>query len=396
MTTLQVTRAVRLPDPLRLARHEKAPELGPRILFFSGGTALRETSRRLIRYTHNSIHLITPFDSGGSSAKLRRAFRMLAVGDLRNRLMALADQTVRGQPEIFDLFAYRYPEDETQEALRERLHRMVVGQDRRIRAVPDPMRKIIRSYLRFFEERMPPSFDLRGANVGNLILCGGYLSQNRHIDPVIFLFSRLVEVRGVVRPTTSAPLHLAAELEDGSVVVGQHRLTGKEVPPLPSPIRRLFLTRRLREPEPAVPELRAKVEALMERADLICYPMGSFYTSLLPNLMVRGVGRAVARRSVPKVYIPNTGQDPEMRGLRLPEAVRTLVNTLRESGGDQASTSELLGYVLVDEDSETLTSSDLEQVRAQGVEVIRARLCTARSAPLVDAQNLVELLVSLA
>jgi CofD-related protein of GAK system len=243
---------------------------------------------------------------------------------------------------------------------------------------------------------MPPSFDLAGANVGNLILCGGYLSQNRHIDPVVFLFSRLVEVRGVVRPTTSEPLHLAAELEDGSLVVGQHRLTGKEVPPLHSPIRRLFLTRRIREPAPVVPELRAKVEALVKRADLICYPMGSFYTSLLPNLKVRGVGRAVAQRGVPKVYIPNTSQDPEMRGLRLPDAVRILVNTLRESGDEQASTSELLNYVLVDEDPKEITARDLEQVREQGVEVIRAPLCTARSAPLLDPQHLVEILVSLA
>ena len=45
----------------------------PRILFFSGGTALRETSRKLVRHTRNSIHLVTPFDSGGSSAVIRQA-----------------------------------------------------------------------------------------------------------------------------------------------------------------------------------------------------------------------------------------------------------------------------------------------------------------------------------
>ncbi|MFW5958104.1 MAG: GAK system CofD-like protein, partial [Desulfosalsimonas sp.] len=74
----EINRTARLPDPVRLARYEKLPDLGPRLLFFSGGTALRELSAQLIGYTHNSIHIITPFDSGGSSAELRRVFHMPA------------------------------------------------------------------------------------------------------------------------------------------------------------------------------------------------------------------------------------------------------------------------------------------------------------------------------
>ncbi|MFW5836578.1 MAG: 2-phospho-L-lactate transferase CofD family protein, partial [Desulfovibrionaceae bacterium] len=105
----RLTREATIPDPMRLARYERIPELGPRILFFSGGTALRELSREIIRYTHNTIHLITPFDSGGSSAKLREAFHMPAVGDIRNRLMALADTSLTGNPAIFNFFAHRFP-----------------------------------------------------------------------------------------------------------------------------------------------------------------------------------------------------------------------------------------------------------------------------------------------
>jgi 2-phospho-L-lactate transferase/gluconeogenesis factor (CofD/UPF0052 family) len=151
---------------------------------------------------------------------------------------------------------------------------MVDGRDPMVAAIDDPMRKLIRSHLRYFLEQMPEGFDLRGANIGNLILAGGDLNNNRHIDPVVYLFARLVEVRGVVRPVTSAYLHLAAELENGEVVVGQHRLTGKEFPPIASPIRRLFLTRTVRRPEPCRPELREKVRALIRQADLICFPMG--------------------------------------------------------------------------------------------------------------------------
>ena len=84
------------------------PALGPRLVFFTGGTALRDLSRQLTSYTHNSVHLITPFDSGGSSAALRRAFAMPAVGDIRNRLLALADSDLVPRS-VLDFCARRLP-----------------------------------------------------------------------------------------------------------------------------------------------------------------------------------------------------------------------------------------------------------------------------------------------
>ena len=61
------------------------PALGPRLVFFTGGTALRGLSRSLTRYTHNSVHLVTPFDSGGSSE-----------AELLAELLQLAQENVRG------------------------------------------------------------------------------------------------------------------------------------------------------------------------------------------------------------------------------------------------------------------------------------------------------------
>jgi len=81
----QITRIPTVPDELRVSRSLRAPELGPRILFLSGGSALRPLCRVLKQYTHNSEHLITAFDSGGSSAQLRRAFGMPAIGAPANQ-----------------------------------------------------------------------------------------------------------------------------------------------------------------------------------------------------------------------------------------------------------------------------------------------------------------------
>ena len=92
MAKIRVARTVEIPDALRISRYRKIPDLGPRSLFFSGGSALNGLCKTLKGYTHNSIHLVTPFDSGCSSAEFRRAFDMPSIGDLRSRLMALADE----------------------------------------------------------------------------------------------------------------------------------------------------------------------------------------------------------------------------------------------------------------------------------------------------------------
>ena len=152
-STLQ--RAITIPDEFRVTRSRRVPELGPKVLFFSGGSALRKIARALKGYTHNSIHLITPFDSGGSSATLREAFGMPSVGDLRNRLMALADETARGNPQIYALFSHRFPHDDDPLELGRRLQRMVEGTDPLVEAVPGPLRQLVRTHLRRFAEKMP-------------------------------------------------------------------------------------------------------------------------------------------------------------------------------------------------------------------------------------------------
>jgi len=186
---ITISRAITIPDLRKIALFEKAPELGPEILFFSGGSALAGLSRALIDYTYNSIHIVTPFDSGGSSAELRKAFDMLAVGDLRNRLMALADQSVQGNPAVYKLFSHRLPRGMEEQELIDLLDSMIDGFHPLVSSITDPMRKIIRNHLGYFRQEAPDGFDLRGASVGNLILTGGYINNDRHIDPVIFLFS---------------------------------------------------------------------------------------------------------------------------------------------------------------------------------------------------------------
>lgn len=396
MTRVQVCKTVSVPDRMRLARYARAPELGPKVLFFSGGTALKRVSRALKSYTHNSIHLITPFDSGGSSASLRAAFRMPSVGDLRNRLMALADETVQGNPEIYDLFKTRFPAAAEPAALREELESMIRGRHPLVAGIPDPMRKIIRNHLRYFLDRMPADFDLCAASIGNLILTGGYLMNGHHLDPVVFLFSKLVEVRGVVRPIVGANLHLVAELEDGTRVCGQHRLTGKEHPPIASPVTDLYLSSVLGRAEPQKVAIREKTRKLIAEAELICYPPGSFYSSLIANFLPRGVGHAIAQNESPKVYVPNSGVDPEQFGMTLDRAVMTLLKFLHRTTPRAAPTERLLNFMLVDMKRGAYPSPvSIKAIERMGVRVVDLDLVSDESAPYYDPRKLAEALLSL-
>jgi len=377
-----------------LAGSGAAPQRGPRILFFSGGTALRELSRELVRYTHNSVHLVTPFDSGGSSAKLREAFGMPAVGDLRNRLMALADRTAH--PRVYDLFAYRLPKDLGAVELLERLCAMREGRDPLVAAVPEGMRRIICEHLGFFWEAMRGTdFDLRGASVGNLVLAGGFLRAGREIDPVLELFSGLVKARGVVWPVSTKDLTLVAELEDGTLLAGQHLVTGKECGPIRQPVRRVYLSRSQRDTREATVEAQGRVRELIGSADLICYPMGSFYSSVVANVLVKGVGDAIARAKCGKVFVPNPAGDPEQLGMSLGESVRVLLEYLRASCVTPRPVEALLDAVLVDRRCPYPQPLGLDEVEALGVKVIETDLGYAQNDASFDGRALARVLVSM-
>ena len=396
MNAIHVTRAIQMPDRLRSGRYQKAPELGPQVLFFSGGTALNGVSQVLKSYSYNSIHMVTPFDSGGSSAVLRNAFKMPSIGDLRSRLMALADETFTGHPDVYALFTHRFKKDTENPELLAQLDAMCAGKDPLVRAIPNPIRRLIRTQLGYFREAMPASFDLRGASIGNLILTGGYLNNHQHLDPIIYLFSKLVGVRGTVRAIVNDNLHLGADLEDGSRIIGQHMLTGKEQAPLTSPVKQLFLSADAKKFLPARARLRKKNRKLITNADIICYPPGSFYSSLIANLLPDGVGKAIASNDNPKVYIPNLGRDPEQIGMTMDSSIQTLLRYLRADAGLKQETGQLLNFVLFDSrvDSQ-LNSVSMDLLDELGIQLIDTELVSQHDVSLYNPELLVSALLSL-
>lgn len=394
--SVTITRTVTIPDPIKVAQCRRLPEYGPRILFLSGGSALKDLSMVIKHYTHNSIHLITPFDSGGSSAEIRRAFDMLSVGDLRNRLMALSDDSPLGSHEIINLFSHRLSRHETLLAHAE-FAEILSGSHPLCRAVSLPMRSILTSHLRWFAQRMPEDFDLCGASIGNLIITGCYLEHNRDVVTAIYLIWKLLGVKGKVRPMTGANVHLRARYEDGTEEVGQHLLGKHKKIGMHGRLVQIDLVDSLEQSfdstTPRQPTRTCHIDSisaeLLASADVLCYAIGSFFGSVLANLLPFGVGREIVQRQCPKIYIPNAGVDPEMYGYSLSTCLEQIIGMVRndvrldqDNLGD-ISVDQIVNFVLVDTaNCEYCVNIDREEIVSKfGGAVVVLDVCLVSNSP---------------
>jgi CofD-related protein of GAK system len=371
------------------------PVSGPALLFFSGGTALRNLSRQLVKVSHRSLHVITPFDDGGSSAELRRHFRMLPPGDLRNRMLALADFERPGVRDTYTLLNTRLDRQANPGSLLRVLEEIVAGHHPRTRMLPRERKAPLLRGLGRFLESMPAGFDLRGASVGNLVFTGFYLDHDRDLEGTLAGFGELLSVRGTVHPAADCDLELAAELLDGRVIHSQRGITGREGETIGSPVNRIWtadpLSGQAVSPPPAAP----RVLSMIAGADLLVYPYGSFWTSLVASLLPAGIVPALLKTGRPKVWVPSTYEDPELPGIRLEESLDRLLQVLGVEPGSTGA-SRVLDAVIVDPRNGRYTGGlSSRALKARHVRVIEAELVSPESSPAIDPARLLPLLLQL-
>ncbi|MEA3459520.1 MAG: gluconeogenesis factor YvcK family protein [Chloroflexota bacterium] len=216
---------------------------GPKVVAIGGGHGLSILLRGLKEHTANITAIVTVADDGGSSGRLRRQLGVLPPGDLRNCIAALADD----------------------EALTTQL----------------------------FQYRFTKGFDLNGHSFGNLFIAA-MAEVAGSFERAILESSRVLAVQGRILPSTLQNVTLCAELhQDGGSVEGE-----SQIPKSRLPIERVFLKpQRVR----AYPEV---LRAILD-ADLIVAGPGSLYTSILPNLLVPEIIKAIRSSRALKVYICN-------------------------------------------------------------------------------------------
>ncbi len=279
---VRVVRAVT--EPLRAA-HEEQPLVeviyqkrflarGPRIVAIGGGTGLSAFLRGMKEHTSNLTAIVTVADDGGSSGALRTDLGIPPVGDIRNCIAALAD----AEPLMRDLLGYRFP----------------AGQ-------PDDL---------------PPADTvpggLGGHAIGNLLIAALTAVQGGDFEEGVRRMNRVLAVRGQVLPVSPTPITLHARTTNGVVVSGQSNVMRT------AGIERVWITPA--DVAPATDALAAIAEA-----DVIVLGPGSLFTSLLPALLVPGIGAAVAAASAVRVYICNVAtQAGETAGYDLADHVDAL------------------------------------------------------------------------
>jgi uncharacterized cofD-like protein len=146
--------------------------------------------------------------------------------------------------------------------------------------------------------------ELAGHSLGNLILVALQDLAAGDVVEGIDRLARLLDVAGQVLPCTTTPVNLHARAADGAVA-------GQAVVTTTARLEQVWL-------EPAAPAATAASVAAIRRADLLVLGPGSLYTSVLPNLLVPGIARAVAAARCPTVLVANLCEQPgETEGMSL-------------------------------------------------------------------------------
>jgi uncharacterized cofD-like protein len=282
--------------------------------------------------------IVTVTDEGGSSGRLRRDFRILPPGDIRNCLVALAED----EQLLTQIFKYRFAS----------------------------------------------GHGLRGHSLGNLFLAA--LTHLTHdFAKAVRLSSEVLATRGEIFPATLSDVHLKATRVDGEVLHGERSITKTRVP-----IQRLHIVPSRCRPLPEA------LEAI-RRADLITLGPGSLYTSLVPNLLVQGISREIAHSPAVKVLVGNLMTQPgESRAYSAADHVRAINQHARHNLFDYMvlNTQPLSRPLLARYAAEHAepVELDLDAVRKLGVKPFCTDLLVEDHVARHDPRRLAQVLLSLA
>jgi uncharacterized cofD-like protein len=276
--------------------------------------------------------IVTVTDDGGSSGRLREDLKMLPPGDVRNCMVALSED----EHLLAKLFQYRFSQG-----------------------------------------------DLDGHSFGNL-----FVAALSHITgdfaQAVQMSSQILATRGRIYPATNVDVTLSASMDDGSTVHGETNITAS-----PHRILELHLSPADAEPLPGTLEAIAN-------ADLITLGPGSLYTSLITNLLVRGIPEAIAASKATRVYVGNLmTQANESLGLTASQHIEKILqhcsgglegrHSKPHSGSESQSLPypKLFDYALINTapisptlleryalEGQSPIEPDLDRIRALGVEPI--------------------------
>lgn len=234
----------------------------PKVVAFGGGHGLSASLSALRRITDRLTAVVTVADDGGSSGRLRQEFDCLPPGDLRMALAALCSDDQHG-----------------------------------------------RTWASVLQARYNGNGPLAGHAVGNLLIAGLWQQFD---DPVegLDMVGDLLRTRGRVLPMSSVPLEIEAD------VLGLDPMEPDEVCTLSgqSTVAKTLATVQSVRLVPDQPPARPEAVAAVEEADAIVLGPGSWFTSVIPHLLVPDLAAAIHRTQATRILVLNIASAAETDG----------------------------------------------------------------------------------
>lgn len=230
--------------------NKKIYNQGPKVVAIGGGTGLNSVLKGLKNYTDNITALVTVSDYGEPKSQSREILNTLPLDDIKDSLVALA----KNEEEMRNLLNYKFTRG-----------------------------------------------NLQSLSFGDVYLSamqgvyGDFAESVKQTESIL-------NMTGKVLPVTLEEIKICAELEDGTVIESKDKIP-EVVNEKTSRINRIYITPSNCKPAPGV------LEAIRE-ADAIIIGPGSLYTNIIPNLLVKGVSKAIKESKAFKIYISNLMTEP--------------------------------------------------------------------------------------
>ena len=212
-----------------------------KVVVLGGGTGMSNLLKGLKNFPLDISAIVTVCDDGSSTGILREEFNIPAVGDIRRVLVALSET----EPLVMDLFNYRFK----------------------------------------------TTSDLDGHTVGNLLLTAATEISGNMSDGIEAL-SKVMNLKGKVIPLTEDNVTLMAKMKDGKVIEGEHHITETK-----GKIEKVYYKEK--------PEVNKEALKAIKEADLILFSMGSLYTSIIPNLLIKDIVDEIDKSKAKIMYVCN-------------------------------------------------------------------------------------------
>ncbi len=277
-----------------------------KIVVLGGGTGQSVLLSGLKRFPFNITAVVSVCDDGKSTGKLRREFNVPAMGDIRRVLIALS---------------------ETED---------IIG--------------------KLVNYRFETNGDFDGHTVGNIMLTAlidifGSMSEG------IKQITKILNLKGSVLPLTDDNVTLMGEMEDGSIVEGEHNITLCD-----KKIKRVYYKKN--------PKVNKDVVKSIKNADAIILSMGSIYTSIIPNLLCKDVIKAIDESNAKIIYVCNIMSQPgETDGFKVSDHINLLNSYLGNRKIECVITNNEKISKSVQRKYETLEQKDLVEIDDKNIKI---------------------------